>query len=76
MSSYIILVDTKRKCTIRTTSSDVVQKLKKLNSKLWEAAHVGGRNCQVSDGADAESYTYTEYVNLLENEKSKLNDLG
>lgn len=76
MSSYIILVDTKRKCTVRTTSNGVVQKLKKLNPKLWEAAHVGGRVCQVSDGADAESYTYTEYVNLLENEKSKLNDLG
>ena len=71
MGSYIILVDTKRKCTVRTTSSDVSQKLKKLNSKLWEAIHVGGRDCKVDDGSDAKSYNYTEYVKILETEKEK-----
>ena len=69
MSSYIILVDTKRKCTVRTTSIGVVKKLKNLNSKLWEAVHAGGRDCQISNGDDAKSYNYTEYVKLLENEK-------
>lgn len=71
MSSYIILVDAKRKCTIRTTSSDVSQKLKKLNPKLWEAVHVGGRDCSVSNGTDATNYNYTDYVKLLEEEKLK-----
>ena len=70
MGGYIILVDTKRKCSVRTTSSDVSQKLKKLNRKLWEAVHVSGKNCKVSDSADAKSYTYTEYVKLLEDENN------
>lgn len=69
MGGYIILVDTKRKCSVRTTSSDVSQKLKKLNRNLWEVAHVDGRDCKVSDSADAKSYNYTEYVKLLEDEK-------
>lgn len=76
MSSYIILVDTKRKCTVRTTSIGVVQKLKKINPKLWEAMRVGGRDRRVLNGTDAKAYNSPEYIRLLENEKSKLNDLG
>ena len=74
MGGYIVLVDTKRKCTVRTTSSEVSQKLKKLNRKLWEAVHVGGRDCKVDNGSDAKSYNYTEYVKLLETEKEEKNE--
>lgn len=69
MSSYIILYDTKRKVSVRTTSDDVASELKKLEPKLIEVAHVGGRDCKVSCTAQVENYNASDYKKLLEVKK-------
>lgn len=69
MSSYIILYDTKRKVSVRTTSDNVVLELKKLEPKLIEVAKVGGRDCDVSGTSQVENYNASDYKKLLEVKK-------
>jgi hypothetical protein len=65
MSSYIILYDTKRKVSVRTTSYEVVLELKKLEPKLIEVANVGGRNCNVLGTSQVENYNASDYKKLF-----------
>lgn len=71
MSDYMILLDKKRNCTIRTTSMEVVNQLKKDYPTLLLILNIHGRNCSVSAGKDMVCYTQTEYKKLREEEKKK-----
>lgn len=66
MGFYIILYDTKRQVSVRTTSPDVADDLRKLEPKLMEIAWASGRECKISDGRNAKNYNVQEYKKILE----------
>lgn len=71
MSGYMILLDKKRNCTIRTTSIELTDKLKKDYPYLLLIFRVYGRNCTIQEGTDMVCYTQTKYRKLMDEEKKK-----
>ena len=74
MSNYRILYDPELRCSIRTTSDQVGENLKKSHPNIIEVARAGGRDCKVSDGIDIPNYNHQEYIKLrkdLEKSESK-----
>ncbi len=71
MSSYILLYDTKRKISVRTTSNEIAQDLMKNEKTLVEVAWVGGRDCKVSDGLSTKNYNAPEYKKIVMEEKDQ-----
>lgn len=65
MSGYIICYDPKRNVSIRTTSSDLVAKLKELEPSIMEIAWVSGRDCNISDSADMPNHNVKDYKKVF-----------